>query len=59
MKGSEMKKYSYNTIDANGQKFVVLGIYYTANSALEALKKVCKNTDLSNAIYVEVFELSY
>jgi hypothetical protein len=54
-----MKKYSYNTIDANGQKSVILGIYFVANTSLEALKKVCTNCDLSDAIYVEVFELSY
>ena len=54
-----MKKYSYNTIDENGNKYVILGVYFTANSPIEALKKVCLNCDLSNSTFVEVFELTF
>lgn len=56
-----MKKYSYSVTDANGKNYIVLGIYFTANTPLEALKKICTNCvkDLTNASYVEAVELSY
>jgi hypothetical protein len=56
-----MKKYGYSTISNNGQHLVVLGVYFQANSVMEALKKICVNcaSDLTDCVYVEVVELSY
>lgn len=57
-----MKQFTFSFIYADGTKTISSGLHFSANSYIDALKKICnsKNVRFSDdVIYVEAVELPY